>query len=82
MEDREWRKRKNAEPETLFQNTNMVDVIRKQRLHWAGDACNSPWRNRNKLIKTVIEQKTVGRPKTRCENLIKKNVEFLGGGSV
>lgn len=42
-------------------------------------------RSSNELIKTVMEQYPCGkrpleRPKTRWENLVRKDVELLGGG--
>jgi len=77
----EWRRRKNADLESLFQSTSIIDEIRKQKLQWAGHA----WRSRNEIIKAVMEQnpygkRPLGRPKTRWEDLIEKDVESLGEG--
>jgi len=55
-------------------------MIKKRRLQWAGHA----WRSKNELIKAEMEQNTsgkrpLGRPKTRWEDLVKKDVQSLGG---
>jgi hypothetical protein len=57
-------------------------VIKNRRLQWAGHA----WRNQNELIRAVLEQNPqgkipLGRPKTRWEDLVKKDVQSLGGGT-
>ncbi|KAF0772260.1 Uncharacterized protein FWK35_00007901 [Aphis craccivora] len=62
----EWRIRKNEELESLYQKPNIVEAIRTKRLQWAGHA----WRNKNPLIRTVLEknpagERPIGRPKMR-----------------
>jgi hypothetical protein len=57
-------------------------VIKKWWPQWASHA----WRSQNELIKAVLEQNPRGkrsleRPKIRCEHLIKKDVQSLGGGT-
>ena len=71
----EWRRRKNTELEILFQNTTITEVIKRRRLQWAGHA----WRSQNELIRAVLEQnprrkRPLGRPKTRWEDSVKKDV--------
>jgi len=78
----EWRRRKNTELEMLFQSTIITEVIKRRRLQWAGHA----WRSQNDLIKAVMEQnprgkRLLGRHKTRWEDLVKKDVQSLGGGT-
>jgi len=78
----EWRRRKNADLESLFQSTSIIDEIRKRRFLSTGHA----WRSQNEIIKAVMEQNPcgkspLGRPKTRWEDLIIKDVESLGRGS-
>jgi len=56
-------------------------VIKRRKLQWAGHA----WRSQNELIKAVLEQnpsgkRTLGRPKTRWQDLVKEDVYLLGGG--
>jgi hypothetical protein len=78
----EWRRRKNIKLETLYGSSGILEVIRSRRLRWAGHA----WRSRNPLLHAVIEQNPVGkrplgRPRMRWEDVIKKDVEQMGGGS-
>ncbi|XP_016662475.1 uncharacterized protein LOC107884580 [Acyrthosiphon pisum] len=78
----EWRRRKNRELQEMFNENNIADTIKKRRLRWAGHAM----RSRNSLLKMVLEQNPVGkrplgRPKLRWEDVVKKDVEDLGGGA-
>jgi len=78
----EWRRRKNIEMEILYGSADIFEVIRSRRLQCAGHA----WRSQNPLLHAVIEQNPVGkrilgRPRMRWENVVKKDVEQLGGGS-
>lgn len=76
----EWRRRKNME--TLYSVSDILKVIRRRRLQWAGHA----WRDQNPLLRAVIEQNSVGkrslgRPRMRWEDVMKNDVEQMGGGS-
>ncbi|KAL4123306.1 hypothetical protein QTP88_015504 [Uroleucon formosanum] len=78
----EWRRRKNIELEILYGNADIVEVIRSRRLRWAGHA----WRSQNPLLHAVMEQNPIGkrplgRPRMRWEDVVKKDVERLGGCS-
>jgi hypothetical protein len=78
----EWRRRKNIELEILYSNADIVEVIRSRRLRWAGHA----WRSQNPLLHAVMEQNPIGkrplgRPRMRWEDVVKKDVERLGGCS-
>lgn len=77
----EWKIRKNEKLESLYQKPNIVEAIRTKRLHWAGHA----WRNQNPLIHTVLEnpigKRPIRRPKMRWEDVVKKDMEELGGGN-
>lgn len=58
----------------------MTETIKKRRLRWAGHA----FRDQNSLLRMVLEQNPVekrplGRPKLRWEDIVKKDVEDLGG---
>jgi len=76
MEDKERRGIKITVPKP-----NIVEAMRTKRLQWAGHA----WRNQNPLIRTVLEKnpagrRPIGRPKMIWEDVVKKDVEELGGG--
>jgi hypothetical protein len=73
-------KKKNTELEILFQNTTITEVIKNRRLQWVGHA----WRSQNELIRAVLElfrgKRLLERSKTKWEDLVKKDVQSLGGG--
>jgi hypothetical protein len=78
----EWRRRKNIELQEIFNEKNIVETIKKKRLRWAGHAM----RSQNSLLRMVLEQNPVGkrpleRPKLRWEDLVKRDIEDLGGGA-
>lgn len=78
----EWTIRKNDELELLYQKPNIVEAIRNKKLQWTGHA----WKNQNSLLRIVLEKNPtgkipIGRPKMRWEDVVKKNVEELGGRS-
>jgi hypothetical protein len=56
----EWRRRKNTELESLFQNAIVTDVIKKLRLQRADHA----WRSQNESIKgnEPFDKRSLGRP--------------------
>lgn len=64
----------------MFNENNIVKTIKKIRLHWAENAMMS----QNSLLKSVLEQnpvgkKPIGRPKLRLKDIVKGDVEELGG---
>lgn len=74
--------RKNDKLELFFQKPNIFETIRNNRLQWAGHA----WRNQNPLLRTALEKNStekwpIGRPRMRREDVVKNDVEELGGGS-
>jgi hypothetical protein len=76
----EWRRRENIELGTLFGSSDILEVTRNRRLRWSGHAR----RSQNLLLHAVFEQNPVGkrplgRSRMRWENIIKKDVEQLGG---
>ncbi|KAE9539532.1 hypothetical protein AGLY_004784 [Aphis glycines] len=78
----EWRRRKNIELQEIFNENNIAETIKKKRLQWAGHAI----RSQNSLLRMVLEQNPVGkrplgRPKLRWEDLVKRDIEDLGGGA-
>lgn len=50
----EWRRRKNTELETLFNEVNVLEIIRTGRQRWAGHVC----RNQNPLVRAVMKRRT------------------------
>jgi len=78
----DWKIRKNGELESLNQKPNIVKAIRNKRLQWAGHV----WRNQNPLLRTVLEKNPIGkrpieRPRIRCEDIVRNDVEELGGAT-
>lgn len=68
----EWRARKNNELKRVFRKDNVLNIIRSQRLQWAGHVC----RSQNQLIHIVMDENPVGkrplgRPCLRWVDLIK-----------
>jgi hypothetical protein len=74
------RRRKNIELGIFYGSSDTLEVTRNRRLRWAGHAR----RSQNQLLHVVIEQNPVGkrllgRQRMRWEDIIKKDVEQLGG---
>jgi hypothetical protein len=77
-----WKRRKNRELQEIFNENNITKTIKKIRLRWAGHAM----RSQNSLLRIVLEQnqvgkRSLGRPKLRWEDLVKRSVEDLEGGA-
>lgn len=71
----EWKKRKNRGLQEMFNKIYIVEMIVKRRLRWAGSSMCS----QNSLLRTVLEQnlvgkRSLGRPKLRCEDIVKKGL--------
>jgi hypothetical protein len=70
------------ELDSLYQKSNIVETIRTKRLKWTGHA----WKNQNPLFRTVLEKnltgkRSIGRSRMRWEDVVKNDVEELGGGN-
>lgn len=64
----------------MFNENYLVEAIEKMRMRRAGRAIKS-----QNLYRTVLEwnpvgKRLLGRPKLRWENIVKRDVEELGGG--
>lgn len=78
----DWRIRKNEKLESLFPKPCMFEAIKNKRLQWTGHAR----RNQSPLLRTVLEKnptgkRSIGRPRMRREDVVKNDVEELGGGT-
>lgn len=76
----EWRIQKSDESKTLFQKNEYTRNNKEQKatVGWT-------WRSQNPLIRIVLEDDlngkiSLGRPRLRWENMIKKDVNALGEG--
>lgn len=76
--------RKTEELEALYRKLNIVETIGNNRLRLVGHA----WRNQNTFFRTILEKNPTGkrlirfgRRRTRWEDVVKKDVEELGGGT-
>lgn len=75
-----WRRSENTEPETLCNDTDELEIIRRRILRWVGHAC----RTKKPLTRIVLEENPVGeilmgRPQMRWKNVINKGVVRLEG---
>lgn len=66
----------------LYGSSDILEVIRSRKLRWGGIVGRS--QNPLRVLHAMIEQNPVGkrpleRPKIRWEDIIKKDVESLGG---
>jgi hypothetical protein len=80
----DWRIRKNNKLESLFKKKkkNIVYTIRNRRLKWVRHAR----RSQNNIIRITIDENPVGkrplgRPRLKWEDMVKKDVLTLNGGS-
>lgn len=74
-----FRRRKNIEIHTLFNEPDVTAVIKSRRIEWLGHVL----RREEKMVKTVLEGKPqgtrpLGRPKLRWMDGVKKDLETLG----
>lgn len=66
--------------ETLYNELNVLEIIRRGRLSWAGYVC----RNQKSLIRAVMEQSprrrenTVGKTANTMEGCFKRGCETVG----
>lgn len=64
----------------MYKEKHLVDTIKTGRLRWTGHAM----RSQNSLVRAVLDQNPIGkrplgRPKMRWEDIVKMDVEELGG---
>ena len=79
MEDGVWKRRTNQELMEMYENPNIVSVIKSQRLRWLGHVERMAG---NRLPKAILQatiggKKRRGRPRTRWWREVKKDLEQL-----
>jgi hypothetical protein len=78
----EWRKLHNEELNDLYSLSNIVRVVKSRRIRWAWYVARM---GEEKCVHRVLVGKpegkrTLGRPRRRCEDNIKLDVQEVGGG--
>jgi hypothetical protein len=77
----EWRKLHNEELNDLYSSLNIVRMIKSRRLRWAGHVARMEERGVYRVLVEKPEGKsTLGRPRRRCENNIRMNLQEVGCG--
>jgi hypothetical protein len=78
----EWRKLRNEEPNDLYSLPNMVRVVKKRRMRWAGHVVHMGEERRvhRVLVGKPEGKRPLGRPRHRWEDNIKMDVQEVGGG--
>jgi len=79
-----WRKLHNLELNDLYCSRNIVRVIKSRRMRWAGhvarmEESRGVYRD---LVGKPEGKKPLRRPRCRCENNIKMDLQELGCGGV
>ncbi|KAL1462289.1 hypothetical protein WDU94_014137 [Cyamophila willieti] len=79
QENGEWRRRKNIELKELFNNPDIVTIIKARRLHWYGHVM----RGSNDLAKDVLVgdvcgRRLPGRPRIRWIDSVNEVMEHTG----
>jgi hypothetical protein len=79
---REWRKLINEELNDLYSLLNIVRGVKSRRMKWAGHVARI---GKERGVHGVLEgepegRRTLGRPRRRWEDNIKRDIEEVGGG--
>jgi hypothetical protein len=73
-----WRKLHNEELNDLYPLPNIVLVVKSRRMRWAGHAVRL---GEEREVHRVLEGKRpLGRPRHRWEDIIKMDLQEVGGG--
>ena len=77
----EWRKLHNEELNDLYCSPNIVRVIKSRRMGWAGHVARMEERRgvHKVLVGKPEGKKPLGRPRRRCEDNIKMDLEVGRG---
>ena len=80
----EWRKLHNEELNDLYCSPNIVRVIKSRRLRWAGHVARMGERTGvyRVLVGKPEGKRQFGRPRRRCEDNIKMDLQEVGCGSM
>jgi len=78
----EWRKQHNEELNDLYSLPNIVRVVNSRRMRWAGHVA---FMGEDRGVHGVLVGKPegkrpLGRPRRRCEDNIKMDLQEVGGG--
>jgi len=78
----EWRKLHNEELNDLYSLPNIVRMVKSRRMRWAGHVARM---GENRGVHKVLVGKPegrrpLGRPRRRCEDNIKMDLQEVGGG--
>ena len=78
----EWRRLHNEELNGLYSSPNIVRVIKSRRMRWAGHVARM---GEERVVYRVLQGKPegrrpLGRPRRRCVNNIRMDVQVVGCG--
>jgi len=80
----EWRKLHNEELNDLYFPRNIVQVIKSRRMRWAGHV--APMGERRGVYRVLVGKpkgkRPLGRPRRRCEDNIKMDLQEVGCGGM
>ena len=80
----EWRKLHNEDPDDLYCSPNIVRVIKKRRVRWAGHVARMG--ERRGVYRVLVEKpegkRPLGRPRRRWEDNIKIELQEVGCGGM
>jgi hypothetical protein len=78
----EWGRQHNKELSDLYSSSTIIRVIKSRRLRWAGHvACMGKGRGAYRILVGRPEGwRPLGRPRRRCDDNIKMNLQEVGWG--
>jgi hypothetical protein len=78
----EWRKLHNEGLNDLYSLPNIVGVVKSRRMRWTGHVARMGEENgvRRVLVGKPEEKRPLGRPRRRWEDIIKRDLQEVGGG--
>ena len=79
----EWRKIHNMELNDLYCSPSIVRVIKLRRMRWVGRVARMG--DRRSVYRVLLKpegKRTLGRPRSRCENNSKMDLQEVGCGSM